>query len=305
MAQPSVEILDEEMPEGAELTPDETDEETEAKKLNIDVSDLLTVHPKTESKTKKKLKKKKKSSKAVVAHPSSSDDEDDKVAVASKHSADLINNTFLIVENVDLRIEAELGTKQLDNQIQLQLTATNRHKSRQIKNVTFDPMPDIPNNQFSLAKGDSNCIPFISAGDAIRGQVTYEVESKSKAFREKKLKFEKTFSPFERCGAWKVDDDELVDLLHEKFFVNCREEKIKTHCSSLSSVIEQFNGAYLVQQAANGASICGQIGTDGPKFVTLVKFNPKDVEHNLNVVLKTETDESEALFFAAIESILT
>ena len=83
--------------------------------------------------------------------------------------------------------------------------------------------------------------------------ITYKNEIRQKSNRDKKLKIDKSLSLFEQCGAWKVDDDELVDLLHTKFFSNNVEEKVKTSATTLHEVIARFNGAYLVQQVRLGS----------------------------------------------------
>ena len=72
---PVVEILDEEMPEGAEITPDESDAENEANKLNIDVSDLLVSNKTETTKQKKKTKKKKRKNTNIENGATSSEDE--------------------------------------------------------------------------------------------------------------------------------------------------------------------------------------------------------------------------------------
>ena len=277
------------MPEGAELTPDESDEETEAKKLNIDLSDLLISQKveKVQNSKKKKMKKKKKSERAPPSDQSTDDEK-----ICQKSVANLINNNSLISENIDLRIESILA----ESKDFFIFKLSNRHKSRKISNINFKSqtldLEKLENKTFEISLSDTEFLK--------NGVVTYQVESKSKSSREKKLKFSKNLTIFEKCGKWKVDDDQLVDLLHEKFFTNSKETKISSKISTLDGVISRFNGAFLVQKAANGASICGQIGQTGAKFVALLKL----VENGISLVLKTESEDSETLFFTEIENLL-
>ena len=161
----------------------ETDEEDEAKKLNIDVSDLLT-QPKSEptlEKPKKKTKKKKKSAKSLELAGSSSDERPPSppTPVAAKPVARLISEATHLAENADLRIAFEL-VDEIDSS-PFQLVVANRHKSRQVKNVKFDFLAE--ETTFDIEKGGTIHIP-ISIGptiESIKGVLSYQVESKSKA----------------------------------------------------------------------------------------------------------------------------
>ena len=64
--------------------------------------------------------------------------------------------------------------------------------------------------------------------DELSGQVNYEVESKTKSAKSKKLKFFSTISLFSKLTNWSVNDDQLVDLLHTNYFPVTKEQVLKT-----------------------------------------------------------------------------
>jgi hypothetical protein len=107
------------MPEGAELTPVESDEESINNKLNIDLTDILISKPANTGlkEPKKKLLKKKKKNKQKTAETVVSSDEEggeiviEDTPVEVKSGSELIQNYVLIAENVDLAISIKTGSK--------------------------------------------------------------------------------------------------------------------------------------------------------------------------------------------------
>ena len=158
--------------------------------------------------------------------------------------------------------------------MQYKISIANKHKSRQISAISISCMT-INQPEFELDKLDSRELILETCELTISGFFSYKVESKTKSSRSKKLKFEKFVNIFEQSGSWKLDDDALVDLLHEKYFQNNIELKIPTTCTSLEDIIAAFNGAYLVHKADNGASICGQLGEDSDFSRKILFFSLK------------------------------
>lgn len=127
------------MPEGAEVTPDESEDEDDAKKLNIDLSDLLVSKtkketPKEPKQSKKKSKKKRKTKQQPG--PETSSDEDQPVVAPvpvakvepAKPEPTIISNPVLICENADIAVSCKpLSRGEYEFEIR------NKHKSRVIR----------------------------------------------------------------------------------------------------------------------------------------------------------------------------
>ena len=81
-------------------------------------------------------------------------------------------------------------------------------------------------------------------------------------------------------NTWCVNDDELVDLLHTKFFTSSIEQDFELkETTKIDDLISKFTGCYRVHQSDFGASLCGQLSlgdeeTDTGKFVMLLKLKP-------------------------------
>ena len=75
--------------------------------------------------------------------------------------------------------------------------------------------------------------------------ILFQVESKSKDMKSKKIKFFKNISFFDFMGEWSVNDDQLVDLLHTKFFTVSAEQG------------NSFSFFRIVHDAYNGSGIYG------------------------------------------------
>ena len=58
----------------------------------------------------------------------------------------------------------------------------------------------------------------------------------------------------------------------------------------------------IAKKSPNGASICGEICENSAKFVTLVKLG---ADSCVNIVLKTESEESEKFILSAVKKLLT
>ena len=102
-------MMDEEMPEGAEDTPVESDQDDDAKRLNIDVSDLLRSTKKVDNQPKlvekkKKIKKRKKTKKLKTENGSSDEDISPSVAKTPPQTPEptLIKGLLPIADNVDI-----------------------------------------------------------------------------------------------------------------------------------------------------------------------------------------------------------
>ena len=128
------------MPEGAELTPDESDFEDDAKKLNIDVSDLLVSKTKKEPVKESKISKKKTKKKRKTKNnpePGSSSEEDQPVTAAPvpvanvepvKPEPTIISQPILIAENADISV----FSRPIDKK-EFEFEVKNKHKSRVIR----------------------------------------------------------------------------------------------------------------------------------------------------------------------------
>ena len=108
------------------------------------------------------------------------------------------------------------------------LLITNKHKSRKISqielvNLKANIVASAPTTQQIDHKGHAEvCIEIgldgNDTGVEFSGQLNYQVESKTKSAKTKKLKFFNHLSMFTLLNTWSINDDELVDLLHTKFF---------------------------------------------------------------------------------------
>ncbi|CBY38432.1 unnamed protein product [Oikopleura dioica] len=291
-------MMDEEMPEGAEDTPVESDEDDDAKRLNIDVSDLLRSTRKVDDppklvEKKKKTKKRKKTKKLKTENAGSSD-EDDLPSFTKSPSEPaeptLITGLLPIADNVDVSVYLKFCDRN-----SLELIVHNKHKSRDISDLEY------LSDKRDLPRSAEVAFPFSRTDDIVyKGKLLYTISSKSKSSKEKKLRFEHIITPFFNLTSWKVNDDELVDLIHEKFFEITVEQQYQTELNSLEECLYRFSGCYLVQSAQNGASICGQLVSNEEKFVMLIKINSGLV----NVSLKTQSSDTSTTLQAAINSIL-
>ena len=251
------------MPEGAQATESEDDGagDDEAKRLNIDLSDVWSTKktekvPKETSKTKKRKKKSKKqneqnnlSSDEDAPPPSRSTPPSEKTPVEKKS----ISNYVDLAANIDLDIKLKrIEFISEENGVKFKLRLQNKHKSRTIQDLTLsktenmisNPIPNLSNGaileiDFMVPSNDISTTEFVSP--KLSGVLSYkvgffkqpmlaqidhfsQVESKSKDMKSKKIKFFKNISFFDFMGQWSVNDDQLVDLLHTKFFTVSAEQ---------------------------------------------------------------------------------
>ena len=307
-------MMDEEMPEGAEDTPVESDEDDDAKRLNIDVSDLLRSTKKVDDQPKlaekKKKTKKRKKTKTLKTESAGSSDEDNSPSVTKTKPQQtpaeptLITGLLPIADNIDVSVYLKFCDRDT-----LELIVQNKHKSRDISDLEF------LSDKRDLPRSAEAAFPFSRTDDIVfKGKLSYTISSKSKSSKEKKLRFEHIITPFFNLTSWKVNDDELVDLIHEKFFDITVEEQYQTDLNSLEECLYRFSGCYLVQSAQNGASICGQLASNDEKFVMLIKVTQCNIFPILecfqingglvNVSLKTQSSDTSTTLQAAINSIL-
>jgi len=325
-----IEIMEEEMPEGAQATESDDDGagDDEAKRLNIDLSDVWSTKkaekaPKEISKTKKRKKKSKKQTEQNnlssdedqnVPPPSLSTPQSEKeIKPVEKKS---ISNFVDLAANIDLDIKLKrINFISEENGVKFKLRLQNKHKSRTIQdlalskteNMISSPIPNLSNGailevDFMVPSNDISTIEFVSP--KLSGVLSYKVESKSKDMKSKKIKFFKNISFFDFMGEWSVKDDQLVDLLHTQFFtVSAEQEYELANEKTMNELVDVFNGCFCVQLSSNGASICGQAGPEGPdglKFVMLLKLRPN--LKSVYATLKCQDDQQSKII---LEQVLT
>ena len=192
--------MEEEMPEGAQATESDDDGagDDEAKRLNIDLSDVWSTKkaekaPKEPSKTKKR---KKKSKKQTEHHNLSSDEENvpppsrstpppsEKAEPIEKKS---ISNYVDLAANIDLDIKLKrIDFISEENGAKFKLRLQNKHKSRTIQDLTLskteniisNPIPNLSNGailevDFMVPSNDISTIEFVSP--KLSGVLSYKV----------------------------------------------------------------------------------------------------------------------------------
>ena len=192
--------MEEEMPEGAQATESEDDGagDDEAKRLNIDLSDVWSTKkaekaPKETSKTKKR---KKKSKKQTEHHNLSSDEENvpppsrstpppsEKTEPVEKKS---ISNYVDLAANIDLDIKLKrIDFISEENGAKFKLRLQNKHKSRTIQDLTLsktenmisNPIPNLSNGailevDFMVPSNDISTTEFVSP--KLSGVLSYKV----------------------------------------------------------------------------------------------------------------------------------
>ena len=196
-----IEIMEEEMPEGAQATESDDDAagDDEAKRLNIDLSDVWSTKksekaPKESSgKTKKRKKKSKKQTEQSndlssdddnVPPPRSTPPTSEKETPVEKKS---ISNYVDLAANIDLDIKL----KRIDfipdeNGVKFKLRLQNKHKSRSIQdlilskteNMISNPIPNLSNGaileiDFMVPSNDISTTEFVSP--KLSGVLSYKV----------------------------------------------------------------------------------------------------------------------------------
>ena len=192
--------MEEEMPEGAQATESDDDGvgDDEAKRLNIDLSDVWSTKkaekaPKEPSKTKKR---KKKSKKQTEHHNLSSDEENvpppsrstpppsEKTEPVEKKS---ISNYVDLAANIDLDIKLKrIDFISEENGAKFKLRLQNKHKSRTIQDLTLskteniisNPIPNLSNGailevDFMVPSNDISTTEFVSP--KLSGVLSYKV----------------------------------------------------------------------------------------------------------------------------------
>ena len=193
-----IEIMEEEMPEGAQATESDDDGagDDEAKRLNIDLSDVWSTKkstekaPKETSKTKKRKKKSKKQTNNAL-----SSDEDNSVPPPQKSTPPSeapvektsISNYVDLAANIDLDIKL----KRIDfipdeNGVKFKLRLQNKHKSRTIQdlalskteNMILKSIPNLSNGailevDFMVPSNDISTAEFVSP--KLSGVLSYKV----------------------------------------------------------------------------------------------------------------------------------